>query len=127
MNTEKFWEQVDASKYAPADCWIWNGRVNPGNRGGYGWFGEWDNGRSAHVFSWELIYGAKPSGTHLHHICKVRNCVNPSHLQLISPEEHPDHVCYKKKKQTYCCRGHLLSSDNLYVYGSKRECKTVDS
>jgi hypothetical protein len=46
-------------------------------RGGYGWAGS---GR-AHRVAWERLVGPIPPGHDLHHLCGVKLCVNPDHLE----------------------------------------------
>lgn len=65
---------VDAS-----GCWLWSGRVNPIN--GYGYFGP----REAHRVVYEKAKGPIPPGHEIDHLCRVRNCVNPNHLEAVLP------------------------------------------
>src|SRR5690349_16599250 len=61
-------------------CWIWRGVP----RNGYGRIGN----RSAHRVSYETYRGPIPEGFHVHHICGTKLCVNPVHLEVISPRDH---------------------------------------
>lgn len=62
-------------------CWIWQRAMLDD---GYGML----NGRRAHREIYERIKGKIPEGMELHHICEVRKCVNPEHLQVISKPDH---------------------------------------
>lgn len=48
------------------------------------------NGKStgAHVVYYERAYGPVPDGWHVHHKCEQGDCVNPDHLEALSPAEH---------------------------------------
>lgn len=65
-----------------AGCWPWIGTVDPK---GYGHF----NGRYAHRVAWGHVNGPIPPGQVLHHICGIRHCVRPDHLE---PKERGTHI-----------------------------------
>ena len=65
-------------------CWIWNGCV----RNGYGLFRYKEKVIGAHRFSYELLRGPIPKGLQLDHLCRVRNCVNPNHLEPVTQAEN---------------------------------------
>lgn len=79
----RFWRHV---KVARAGCWLWDGsRV----RGGYGQFRVDSATRvHAHRFSYELIHGPIAEGLEIDHLCRVRNCVNPDHLEAVTMQEN---------------------------------------
>lgn len=66
--------------------------------------------KRAHVLAWEAVHGPVPSGYHIHHKCEVKACVNPDHLECLTPDEHR-----ARHRLTYCKRGHLLEGENVYV------------
>lgn len=42
-----------------------------------------------HRKAYEDFYGVEiEKGNHIHHVCGVRECVNPHHLQQVTPAEH---------------------------------------
>lgn len=59
---------------------------------GYAQIGWWEGGRSrmttAHRAAWTAVYGAIPEGMTVDHLCKVRRCINPEHLRLLSNVEN---------------------------------------
>lgn len=62
------------------DCWIWNGA--PASNG-YGKFGFNGKTVSAHRMSYEMFVGQIPPGLTIDHLCRVRLCVNPNHLEAV--------------------------------------------
>jgi HNH endonuclease len=58
-------------------CWLWTGAGSSG--GGYGYFRR----QLAHRFSYELHVAPIPDGLTIDHLCRVRTCVNPDHLDPV--------------------------------------------
>lgn len=63
-------------------CWLWDGILTPK---GYGRSSDGRARRSlqAHRHAWELCFGKIPHGLVIDHLCRVRCCVNPSHLEAV--------------------------------------------
>jgi len=72
---------IDAS----TGCWIWTGRIN---EGGYGAVSVGKSGKKAHRVSYERAKGPIPEGMHIHHLCHNKACINPDHLEAVSPRDH---------------------------------------
>jgi hypothetical protein len=68
-------------------CHIWLLSLNSD---GYGH--EWDPDRKtmgkAHILAYERTVGPVPTGLLLDHKCRVRCCVNPDHLEPVTPQEN---------------------------------------
>lgn len=62
-------------------CWIWSGAIH---KTGYGQV-KW-NGKStvAHRVIFEIVKGTIPAGLILDHLCNVKSCVNPDHLEPVT-------------------------------------------
>ncbi len=67
------------------ECWIWVARLN---RNGYGRLHEEGSERMAHRLSYEAHVGPIPEGLLLDHLCRVRCCVNPRHLEPVTHSEN---------------------------------------
>lgn len=88
----RFWEKVDrdgpVSDYRPdlGPCWMFTGSLT-GN--GYGGFRDHngDNCR-AHRFAYEMLVGPIPAALTLDHLCRVKRCVRPTHLEQVTAEEN---------------------------------------
>ncbi len=72
---------------------------------------------SAHRFSFEMVNGPVPNGLELDHLCRVRRCVNPSHLEAVTRLENIRRsplVGLIQRNRTQCPKGHPYSAANTY-------------
>jgi len=105
-------------------CWIWLGVPNAG---GYGTLkiGPWTV--LAHRFSYEMMVGKILEGEQLDHLCRVRCCVNPAHLEPVTSRENSlrgNTLAAHEASQTHCIYGHILDGRNLRISSSgKRVCR----
>ena len=114
-----------AAKIRKTDtCWLWTACKFPS---GYAQIRA--NGKTmlAHRLAWESVNGQIPTGLTLDHLCRVRNCVNPSHLEAVTIREnilrgHGEAATNAIKVR--CMHGHLLSRDNLYESDIRRGWRT---
>jgi hypothetical protein len=77
-----FEDKFNTSYVIVGDCWLWS-RMMTVN--GYGALRSGKRVLLAHRFSFWLKHGSIPaSKLVVDHICNVRKCVNPDHLQLLT-------------------------------------------
>lgn len=109
-------------------CWLWTAGKGSGEypviqvnlRTKYGIRGT----RYAHRVSYELLVGDIPEGLQLDHLCRVRWCVHPNHLEPVTPKENTNRGIQANRKKTSCPAGHEYSFENTYVYpNGHRRCR----
>jgi hypothetical protein len=59
-------------------CWIWSGAVNSR---GYGCVSVKGKSHLAHRFAYQMLVGPIADGMTIDHICEIKRCINPAHLQ----------------------------------------------
>lgn len=77
----RFWSKVDKTDA----CWLWTGALN---NSGYGTIKINGVTVGAHRHSFLLAGRAIPEGLDLDHLCSVRRCVNPDHLEPVTRAEN---------------------------------------
>ena len=106
-------------------CWNWTGRLN--STSGYGeirlrgaYFGV------AHRIAYETWVGPVPEGLQLDHLCRVRSCINPAHLEPVTQGENNRRgvgwAGLNARRMT-CKRGHPFDEANTYVWRNSRICR----
>lgn len=120
----RFWARVATT----SGCWLWTGSLTSD---GYGQFRWGNKNNTAHRFSFVLHGGELVDGMHLDHLCRVRECVNPAHLEQVTPRENtmrgigPGAVNAFKDA---CLAGHPFDEKNTYVNSrGHRRCRACAS
>lgn len=97
-------------------CWEWQRNLM---KNGYGRFCLYADGSVlAHRFAYEHFVGPIPEGMHVDHLCRNRRCVNPDHLEAVTPTENNIRsVPFRKKlaTETHCANGHRWTDKTRYV------------
>lgn len=123
----RFWRYVELS----LGCWIWRGTKS---WNGYG--AILPSGAKvkvyAHRLAYEMFIGKVPDGYELHHLCGIKACVKPDHLELVTRKQHAQHTHDRayggwQRIKTHCSKGHPFTGDNLKIRhdkdGTHRRCR----
>lgn len=123
---------LDAIKFVSPEpntgCWVWTGSADPR---GYGHVMIKRKCNMAHRVVYELLVGPIPEGLQLDHLCHNPWCVNPEHLEPVTPTQNNlrglTNVCAVNSRKTHCKRGHELTGYNLKLVKKGRMCRTCQN
>lgn len=111
-------------------CWLWTASLN---KSGYGIIWQDRKMSLVHRVSLELVGRPVPEGMVTDHLCRVRHCFNPDHLEAVTRRENtmrsPIAVAAVNAQKTRCVNDHPLTNENTYVWTdrkgrTRRRCRT---
>jgi len=118
--SQRWTSKVDTS----SDCHLWLAGTSTA---GYGKISLDDVTEFAHRVAWVAAHGEQvPPGLQLDHLCRVRRCVNPDHLEPVTRRENilrgESHQA-KNARKTHCANGHPFNESNTGTQGQQwRKC-----
>lgn len=122
----RFWSRVDVT-LGPEGCWPWTGSRDSQGYGRVHFHGQ----HPAHRVAYTLARGPIPPGRQVDHLCRRSDCVNPWHLEPVSPSENVQRglnvrLRAWKRLRDRCRSGHDLTDPaNVYLFPSRgrRACR----
>lgn len=115
---ERFLSHVNKT----AGHWYWTGHINPNGYGYIGLGGRSAGAVTAHRAAHMLFIGPIPEGAVVDHLCRVKHCVNPAHLEAVSQAENMRRgnasfaVALSNRRRgeamTHCKKGHEYTAEN---------------
>jgi len=130
---DRFWKKVNKAGPLPVarpelgECWLWTAYLD---KKGYGRFARDTNHRNygAHRWVYENEVGPIPGGLVIDHLCRVRHCVNPSHLEPVTTGTNTlrgTGPMARNARKTACTHGHPFDEANTYTDSrGTRHCRT---
>lgn len=111
-------------------CWLWQGALRSD---GYVQIKITTGFRQhrlayAHRVAYEALVGPIPEGLTIDHLCRVRHCCNPAHLEVVTHRENclrGTGVSAIAVTKTHCPQGHEYTPENTQRGGKgERVCAT---
>lgn len=102
-------------------CWVWPLSCD---RDGYGKVKYQGKLRVLHRLIYVELVGPFPEDTEADHLCRVRSCANPAHIEPVSGYENwsrSSSPLVLFAQQLACLEGHLLSGHNLILKTRKNK------
>ena len=102
-------------------CWLWQGSLSPT---GYSYIGYRGKTHRGHRLLYQMLRGETPKELVCDHLCRVRHCINPYHIELVTQRENLERGL-SLVPEDYCKRGHKMEGDNLYFIPTRgaRTCR----
>ncbi len=102
-------------------CHVWTATQVGSPYGGF-YVGGVQRQVLAHRFAYERAKGSIPAGLQIDHLCRNTLCVNPAHLEVVTPHENMRRI--PRASQLHCKRGHALTPENVYTRpNGARRCR----
>lgn len=124
QDVRRFWSKVALPN--AQGCMLWLASCQPS---GYGQISIGGTMRLAHRISYQMAYGLIPDGLVTDHLCRVRRCVAPNHLEVVTNAENVRRgtVGLLASSRTHCPAGHPYDDANTRVRANGwRDCRACD-
>ena len=93
---------------ADTGCWLWTAARTPD----YGAIHHEGRQYRAHRFIYELIAYGIPEGMQMDHLCRVKRCVSPLHVEPVTPSENQIRSGLAIRSTPYYPCGHPRTAEN---------------
>jgi hypothetical protein len=110
---ERIERRVEKLPEAPG-CWIWMGPIS--KRTGYPEpISVKDKTKRVQRVAYAAFRGEVPANSSTDHLCRVKECVNPWHLEIVTTWENTKRsgsLTARNAAKTHCRHGHEFTEDN---------------
>jgi hypothetical protein len=112
-------------------CWVYTGHRSEWGYGRVAVGSSIDGSRRTSAPAHRIVYlalvGGIPDGFQIDHLCSTRSCVNPSHLEPVTPRENTLRsrgVTSANARKAECVKGHPFDAANTYIdTRGSRQCR----
>lgn len=122
-DAERFMKYVERGP-APDYCWLWTGGLYPNGYSKFKLATGQPGGRAilGHRYSYMIFVYPEIRGV-INHLCEVKRCVRPDHLEDVTQKKNLD---YSRSK--VCVRGHDLVNGDVRVdrNSGKKQCRECE-
>lgn len=103
-------------------CWLWLGATAAN---GYGHIRYNHKLHTVHALSYQVAGGILLPGEVGDHLCRVPGCINPMHIEAVSPSENVLRGLRGTLRpiRTHCPNGHSYEDETRYEYGGATFCR----
>jgi hypothetical protein len=109
-------------------CWISN---RAAHSNGYTKIAYQGQTWLTHRFAYTVFIGDIPEGLQIDHLCRVRQCCNPAHLEPVTCRENllrGDTLTAHEAQQHTCVNGHRFDEANTRITSKgQRACRACDA
>jgi len=108
-------------------CWLWTRGLTS-----HGYAEIWiDKKRyKVHRYMYEQKYGKIKAGLVCDHLCRVRRCINPDHIEPVTIRENVLRgigIVPENAYKTHCINGHEFTDSNTRLSKGKRYCRACSA
>lgn len=115
---DNFWSKVNKTD----SCWLWTGKTDDG----YGRFNIRGKLYLSHRLTMAVLKEKIAENMQVDHLCSVRNCCNPDHLEQVTFSENTKRGRgrYAQPDMTKCINGHPLTGPDAQTHVSDRRTRS---
>jgi len=126
----RIFSKIEVSKinfYKGVPCWEWTAYIN--KRTGYGTVKCSGRNQPAHRAIYQIFVDVIPVHLESDHLCRNRKCVNPVHIEPVTPLENQLRgisIVGHNARKTHCSQGHEFTNESTLRYakgGTVRNCR----
>jgi hypothetical protein len=100
------------------DCWLFAGKLTPKG------YARVQN-TLVHRAMYETIVGVIPAGLVIDHLCRIRHCLNPDHMEPVTSRVNTQRG---SNVRTHCKHGHEFTPENsIYHKRGGRNCRICNN
>lgn len=115
---------VELAGAASDICVNWPGAIHQTDGYSYAWDPSAKRTVVSHRLVYERLIGPIPAGMELDHLCRNRACINPAHLEPVTPRVNvlrSNGLAARQANRSACPRGHAY---DIVDSRGRRRCRT---